>query len=142
MQITAYALARRFIGEREIAGLASNPLILAMLQLDERTISDDATAWCSAFVGFVAWLLELPRSRSLAARSWLTIGRPVDLDEAIAAFDVVVLSRGSNPALGHVGYFSRTTDGIVDVLGGNQSNAVSVAPFDRGRVLGVRRLVG
>ena len=149
MQTTAFAIAQRFVGIRESAGAASTPMILAMLRLDATWPPGDEVAWCSAFANLVAWLLNLPRSRSLAARSWLAVGRPVPLEQAAAAFDVVVLSRGTlqQPAAdvveapGHVGFFAGLEGGDVWILGGNQGDTVSIAKFSRERVLGVRRLV-
>lgn len=148
MEVTAFSLAQRFVGVAEVGGPKSNPLVLAMLRLDTAWVEEDATAWCSAFVNFVCWLLRLPRSKSLAARSWLSVGAPVALEDARPGFDVVVLSRGAGEqpgadilaALGHVGFFAGVDAAAVWVLGGNQGDRVSVMPYNRGRVLGVRRL--
>ena len=149
MHTTAFDLAQRFVGVREVPGAASNPLLLAMLRLDAPWCDDDVVPWCSAFVNGVAWLLRLPRSKSLSARSWLAVGRAVELSRAAPGWDVVVLTRGQGAqpgpdvlrAPGHVGFFAGVQDGRVLVLGGNQSDAVSIAAFDASRVLGVRRLV-
>jgi uncharacterized protein (TIGR02594 family) len=140
LEVTAYQIAQRFIGLREIVGPLHSPLVLAMLQLDTRWVADDETPWCSAFVNAIAWLLELPRSESLSARSWLQVGVSVPLTDAQLGFDVVVLSRGSNPTSGHVGFYAGQSHSTVMLLGGNQGNAVNVTTFDRARVLGVRRL--
>lgn len=150
MNVTAYDLAQRFVGVKEVPGGTSNPHILAWLQLDQGWPADDETPWCSAFVNYIAWLLRLPRSKSLRARSWLTVGVPVAEADARIGFDVVVLSRGSGTqpgpevidAPGHVGFFGRWTDGGtgIYILGGNQADSVSLALFPRDRVLGVRRL--
>ena len=91
---SAFSIAQWFIGLKELAGAASNPQILAMLRLDESWPAGDETAWCSAFVNYVAWLLRLPRSKSLAARSWLQVGIPIQLGQAAADSDVVVIQRG------------------------------------------------
>jgi uncharacterized protein (TIGR02594 family) len=147
--VSAYDLAQRFIGVHEAPGLVSNPLVLAFLRLDDSAIQDDSTPWCSAFVNWIAWLLRRPRSKSLAARSWLTVGVPIGLDEAEVGFDVVVLKRGGSKqpgadvidAPGHVGWFAGVDGTMVSVLGGNQGDAVSVARFPRDQVLGVRRLL-
>ncbi len=150
MNISAFDIAQRFVGMTEIPGTPSNPAILAMLKLDQSWPADDETAWCSAFVNYVAWLLRLPRSKSLQARSWLTVGRPVKLENATAGFCVVVFSRGEGiqpgpdvvNAPGHVGFFAGL-DLIkqqVLVLGGNQGNSVNVSRFPISRVLGVRDL--
>ena len=149
MNITAYDIASRFLGLSEVAGTSSNPAVLAMLRLDAGSaIADDATPWCSAFVNYVCWLLRLPRSKSLAARSWLEVGAAVDLDDARVGWDVVILSRGDGTqpgpevtdAPGHVGLFSGRDGAWIMLLGGNQGDKVSVARFDPARVLGVRRL--
>ncbi len=146
--MTALDLARKFIGVKEQPGSASNPLVLAMLQHVATWVQDDSVAWCSAFVGFIAWLCSLPQSNSLSARSWLTVGTPISLVEAKPGFDVVVLKRGVNSpgpdvleAEGHVGWFVSQDVTGVTVLGGNQGDAVSIEKFPFDRVLGVRRLV-
>lgn len=141
MDITAFDLAQRFVGTDEVQGAASNPQVLAMLQLDGKWPKDDAVPWCSAFVNYIAWLLRLPRSKSLAARSWLQVGRPIELKDATPGFDIVVLDRPPDKASGHVGFFAGF-DGInVHVLGGNQKDSVSIATFGPGHVIGVRRLL-
>lgn len=150
LNITPYTVATRFLGTRELPGLQHNPAIVAMLELVDRQIRDDETPWCSGFVNYVCWLLGVPRSGSLAARSWLGQGTPVALTDAAAGFDVVILSRGSNAppadvreAPGHVGFFSSYDSklNVVCVLGGNQSNQVCLERFPITRVLGVRRVV-
>lgn len=154
MNVTAYSLAKRYEGVHELAGAASHPLIewWASRTSDSPNPNSwqaDETPWCSAFVNGIAWELDLPRSKSLAARSWLLIGTPVQPEEARVGFDVVVLSRGTGPqpgpevlaAPGHVGFFAGLTAAEVRLLGGNQSDQVSVAGYDRKRILGIRRLL-
>lgn len=148
--ITAFTLAARFIGVREVAGAASNPTILSMLHIVDPLVSDDAVPWCGAFVEAIAWLLDLPRPRSLRARAWLHVGSAVALEDARIGFDVIVLKRGPDPqpgpehtgAPGHVGFFAgfHGLDHVL-VLGGNQGDRVSVVSFPRAKVLGVRRLL-
>lgn len=148
MRVTPYEIAQRFIGTKEIPGSRDNPQVLAMLQLDAAWPDGDEVPWCSAFTNYVAWLLRLPRSKSLSARSWLAVGTPVPLEKARANSDVVILKRGEGDqpgpevlaAPGHVGFFSGLIDDNVYLLGGNQSNQVNVSSFPKSRVLGVRRL--
>lgn len=141
MTISCFDLAQRFVGVKETPGAASTPIVLAMLQLDGDWPKDDSVPWCSGFCNWIAWLLRLPRSKSLAARSWLDVGRPIQLDDAQPQNDVVILSRDGG---GHVGFFAGLEgprDGRrVLILGGNQSDAVTVSAFPIERVLGVRRL--
>lgn len=140
MTVTAELIARRFLGQKEISGPKSNPLILGMLQHAGQWPTDDSVPWCSAFVWNIAWLLDLPRPEhaALAARSWLRVGTEVkQLEEANVGFDIVILRRGEG---GHVGFFEGVSQGTVTLLGGNQNDSVSVAAFDKARVIGVRRL--
>jgi uncharacterized protein (TIGR02594 family) len=146
MTLTAFDLAMRFVGTKEVSGVSSHPLIAAMLSLDGGETTDEIP-WCSAYVNFIAWLLRLPRSKSLAARSWLGVGTPIHLDQARPGFDVVILTRagatkdpGVLNAPGHVGWYAGANGNTVMVLGGNQSNSVSLARFPTTDVLGVRRL--
>jgi len=64
-----HKLAARFMNLKEVAGTTHSPQIMAMLHLDANWPSGDEVPWCSAFVNYCAWLLDLPRSKSLAARS-------------------------------------------------------------------------
>jgi uncharacterized protein (TIGR02594 family) len=149
MNVTAFDIAQRFVGVRELPGNEDNPFIMAMLRLDQGWPSHDEVPWCSAFVNYVAWLLRLPRSKSLGARSWLEVGVPVSpYTEACVGFDVAILKRGVGEqpgpeviqAPGHVGFYAGMDHGSVVLLGGNQGNSVGLAAFPVGSVLGIRRL--
>ena len=149
IQVTPFQIAARFMGLRETPGVVSNPAVVAMLKLDSPWVDDDETAWCSAFVNYVAWLLECHRSKSLSARSWLNIGSPVtDFSKAWQGFHVVILSRGPGQqpgphvlkAPGHVGFFAGWDASDVRLLGGNQGDAVSIAAFPKSRILGIREI--
>jgi uncharacterized protein (TIGR02594 family) len=149
LEITAFDIAQRFVGIKEIPGSENNQHVLTMLRLDQKWPENDEVPWCSAFVNYITWLLRLPRSKSLLARSWLNVGRPVEIENAEAGFDVVVLKRsGKNQpdadvvdAPGHVGFYAGETPGYVHVLGGNQGDAVNLRYYPYERILGIRRLV-
>lgn len=146
--MTLLSLARRFEGLREVPGAVHNPQVVAMLQLVSPGVHDDETAWCSAFVNYCCWILGITGSGSLAARSWLTRGVPVEVNHAEAGFDIVIFKRGEGAqpgpevlaAPGHVAIFVRDRGTHVEVIGGNQGNAVSTETFPKARILGVRRL--
>ena len=142
MNVTLFSVTQRLVGLREVVGHGSHPLVLGMLRLDNPGVADDDTPWCSALVNFTAELLGLPRSHSLAARSWLDVGVPITLHEARPANDVVVFWRGAEDdgVHGHVGVYAGFDGASVLVLGGNQSNQVSIAPYPLSKLLGVRRL--
>jgi uncharacterized protein (TIGR02594 family) len=149
MEITLYQIAERFIGTIEVQGKTANPQIMAMLQLDTSWPKDDSVPWCAASMNYWAWLLRLPRSKDLRARSWLLVGEVVELADARRGFDVVVLTRGSGyrpgpeviDAPGHVGLYSGQDEKRIYLLGGNQGDKVCVAGYDKDRLLGVRRLI-
>jgi uncharacterized protein (TIGR02594 family) len=151
MQASAYSLALRYVGLEELQEKGQHHPFIQWchescgLGLDQ----PDEVPWCSSFVNRIAWELRLPRSKSARARSWLTVGTPITLTDAEPGFDVVVLKRGGENepgpevllAQGHVGLFAGLEGEKVLVLGGNQGDMVSIAPFRRDRVLGVRRLM-
>ena len=149
MQITAFDIAQRFVGTKEVAGSMDNSQLMAMLTLDNDWPENDEVPWCSAFANYVCWLLRLPRSKSLLARSWLTVGKEIGLPGAKAGFDVVILKRGTGvqpgpentTASGHVGFYAGQSGNFVQLLGGNQSYAVKVSSYPISRILGIRRLL-
>lgn len=149
IKMTAFSMAERFVGVEEVSGSASSPQVLAMLRLDAEWPEGDDVPWCSRFMNYVAWLLRLPRSKSLLARSWLGVGSSVPLDEAEPGFDVVILQRGDGDqpgpevldAPGHVGLFAGKDGESILILGGNQSDSVNVQSYPASRLLGIRRLV-
>jgi uncharacterized protein (TIGR02594 family) len=148
IETSALEVARTWVGTRERPGDGSNPAVLGMLQGDASWVEDDETPWCSAFANEVCRRLGLPRSRSLAARSWLLVGEPVLLSLAEPGLDVVVFKRGGGnqpgpsviKAPGHVAFFEALEGDLVRVVGGNQGDAVTSALFPAKNVLGVRRL--
>lgn len=148
---TVFDLAQRFVGEvHELPGGQHSPFIQWCFESCVGYGSDtpDEVPWCSAFLNRMAWLKRLPRSKSAAARSWLQVGRVLELDSAEIGWDVVILKRGAGQqpgaevfkAPGHVGLFAGYHVNVVQVLGGNQANGVTVAPFSREQILGIRRL--
>ena len=110
-------------------------IIDQLLDAGHSAIADDETAWCAAFAGAMLERSGHRSTRSLRARSYLVWG---DALEAPRTGCVAVLSRGSNVALGHVGFVVGETDNGLVLLGGNQRNAVTVQVFARSRLLGFR----
>ena len=130
------AEAWRELGQSELSGSAHNPRIVAMFDELGHLGQPDETAWCAAFVGACLERAGIASTRSLLARSYLEWGETSDTPDIGT---VVVLPRGNDPALGHVGFLVGASDARVFLLGGNQSNAVTVAAFDRSLVLGFRQ---
>jgi uncharacterized protein (TIGR02594 family) len=158
MEITPYSIASTFLGTAEVAGAIDNPRILSWLApwWGGEALHDEV-AWCGAFVAEIALRsgCKVPKL-PLRARSWLTAGTVLKPAEERRGWDVVVFKRkdedpgfGVLDAPGHVAFLSGRIyapgadplTGVVEALGGNQSNRVSVARFPARLVLGVVRLV-
>ncbi|MDZ7905693.1 MAG: CHAP domain-containing protein [Cypionkella sp.] len=102
---TAYDLARAEIGTVEWAK-GDNPKVVAYFR-DARIsgITDDATAWCAAFVGAMLERAGGDSTGKPNARSYLGWGTPVYLADARPG-DIVVFKRGSSTWQGHVAFLS------------------------------------
>jgi len=105
-----------------------------LLDLDPRRIP-----WCAAFVNKILELAGYSGSDNLMARSFLSVGKKV---RRPVHGDIVILTRGSNPASGHVGFYMGEENGMILVLGGNQQKAVRVSQYPKSKVLGYRRIAG
>jgi len=140
MSLPPFAIARALLGVHEKPDPGEHPGIAWMLTLCHGP-ADDEIPWCSAFANFCCRLAGVDqRTNTLRARDWLGVGTPVALDDARTGNDVVVLKRGDNPELGHVGFYAGHDSTTVAVLGGNQSDAVTVARFRHDQVVGIRRV--
>lgn len=126
--------ARKHIGLRETKGSKHNSLILSWLQKLGAWWANDEVPWCGVFV---AECLRVG-SRALPkhwyrASDYLNWG--TRLDQPCYGCVVVFTRQGG----GHVGFVvGKDKQGNLMVLGGNQGDAVSIAPFNIGRVSGYR----
>ena len=130
------------LGVREVSGAADNPRVVEYLATCTKAsaLLHDETAWCSAFANWCMKQagLDLSRTHSLAARSWLHWGV-----ETVAPFPgcVCVFWRDDpHGPHGHVAFWVGAHDDQVLVLGGNQGNCVSVKPYPAKRLLAYRAL--
>lgn len=133
-------IALSYYGTKAITGKLNNQLIVDMFQaIGHKWVQTDDVAWCSAFINFCAMKAGLPYTKSLAARSWLTIGEPVNSPEM---GDIVIFWRISeNSEFGHVGLYINEDGNYINVLGGNQSGMVRISQYYKSNLLGFRRLV-
>ncbi|WCE71594.1 TIGR02594 family protein [Sulfitobacter faviae] len=137
--MTPFEIAQSYIGTTEGPGPEDNPAIMDMYaSVGHDWVEHDSVAWCAAFVGHCLEKAGLRSTRRLNARSYLDWGIPVDLAEAQEG-DIVVFSRGSKSWQGHVGFFVKTAGAMIEVLAGNQSDAVNIQRYAKSRLLGVRR---
>lgn len=128
--------AWRELGVREQPGSRDHPRIRAMFKdAGHAEIVRDEVAWCAAFVGACLERSGRKSTRSLMARSYLGWGEPIAAPELGA---LAVMSRGSDPALGHVGFVVGEADDQLQILGGNQGQEVSVKSYPKSRLIGLR----
>lgn len=128
------SVARKYLGQREIKGSPHNPIILRWWQTIRTPFTDDETPWCAGFLGGVLEECGIRSSRSAAARSYLKWGIALrgPVPGAIAVYE-----RG--PLFGHVNFVvGISSPGVIMGLGGNQNDAVTIAPFSINRVIGYR----
>ena len=137
--MTPFEIAQGYIGTTEGPGPEDNPAIMEMYaSVGHDWVEHDSVAWCAAFVGHCLEKAGLRSTRRLNARSYLDWGIPVDLADAQEG-DIVVFSRGAKSWQGHVGFFVKTAGAMIEVLGGNQSDAVTIQRYAKSRLIGVRR---
>lgn len=126
--------ALSFLGVSEIPGSRHSKIITGWLTYLGAWWNDDENPWCGVFLGFIFKCLNYPIPfLYMRAKSWLNWGISIE-----------------HPVLGAVGILERKGGGHVFIvlgitaqgnpvgIGGNQNNKVSVATFDKSRVLGYR----
>ena len=134
-----YAL--REYGIKGISARGRTVNVVAYLKATGVGRSNDETAWCSAFVNWCMLMAGFPGSGKANARSWLEWGG-VSLEFPAYGSVVVLWREAKNGPLGHVGFFVGMQGDKLLLLGGNQGNAVSIRPYPKERVLGIRWLEG
>lgn len=123
--------ARRFLGLHEVRNAKT---LDAALKLDASEI-----AWCGAFTAMVM-ASTLPReplpANPLGARQWGKFGKAIPEPQVGA---IAVFWRGSRDGWqGHVGFVVGHDAQYLHILGGNQSDSVSIARLDKARLIGYR----
>lgn len=136
--MNAYELAQAEVGTAEWKN-GNNPKVVAYFKDSGNAgVKDDETAWCAAFVGAMLKRAGLKGTGKLNARSYLEWGTPVDRKDAKPG-DIVIFKRGNSSWQGHVAFFVKDRGALIDVLGGNQSDAVNVKGYQAAMLLGIRR---
>jgi uncharacterized protein (TIGR02594 family) len=127
------------LGTREKPGSGSNEAITGWAEdLEITSFSGDDLPWCGLFVAHCVGS-QLPEQtlpgNPLGARSWGKFG--ADTTPRLGA--ILVFWRGSKAGLkGHVGFYWAEDDNAYHVLGGNQSDAVTITRLAKDRLLEAR----
>jgi uncharacterized protein (TIGR02594 family) len=128
--------ARSYLGTAEKPGAMDNPTIVQFFHdVGHARVNDDETAWCAAFVGSMLERTGHLSTRALNARSYLSCGMALAQPRLGC---IVVFRRGNSSWQGHVAFYISHDENYVRVLGGNQSNRVSIATYPRRDLLGYR----
>lgn len=124
----------------EIVGLKNNPKIVAYAkEIGATWVNNDETPWCAIFMQWCLMKAKKPFSYMANARYFLNYGVKTEYP---TLGDIVVLWRGSPTATtGHVGFFVKSDEKTVWLLGGNQNNKVTILPFNKTQVLEYRQIL-
>ena len=128
------------IGTYEIVGVEDNPRIIEYLEtvkggLPKDTTLHDEIAWCAASHNWCYKQVGIKGTNKPNARSWLKFG--IRLTEPRFGC-TVVLKRGKEAWMGHVGFFLDQHSGFVRLLGGNQKNRFGINNYKIADVLDYR----
>lgn len=127
------------LGVHETKGPEATARIVEYAKRTTLRATSDEIAWCSSFANFVVDTAGLSGTHSAAARSWLDWGAPL---EAPILGCIVVFDRhdANNPNAAHVAICDHPdiSNGIIRCIGGNQSDAVTIARTPVTKVLGYR----
>ena len=137
----AYKFAQSKLGLKEIKGDQHNPEIIEMFAaVGYGRIKNDETLWDGAFVGWCLKSAGMPYLNEVAARKYEKYGTETKTPKV---GDIVVIWRESKDSWkGHVGFLHSMDEKDIYILGGNQNNSVSVAMYERKRLLSFRSLSG
>jgi uncharacterized protein (TIGR02594 family) len=137
MSISWVEFAKRHIGvdENKDAALIKSWIKEMGPDWFYKTFEAPKVAWCGVFV---AWCLrssnvEALPSLYMRASDWISWGQPLErpVEGCVAIYE--------RTGGGHVGIVvGQTTDGSVVCIGGNQSNKVCLASFDKNRAVQYR----
>lgn len=134
--------ARGLIGTKELPGAASNPVILNWAnRLGVRVLGivydRDSIPWCGLLAAHCITQAGLkPPAIAIRAKAWASWGQALPLGATPPMGAVAVFERQGG---GHVGFVdSVNADGSLNILGGNQGDAVNVRRFGRDRLVALR----
>ncbi len=137
MNLTWYETAKSLLGTKEIVGSKHNPVILGWAKgiggWIAKFYNADEIPWCGLFVAHCFRVSGLQVGQnSLGALSWASWGVPIQKASPGA---LLVFTRSGG---GHVGFYVSEDKEAYHVLGGNQSNSVSVTRIAKNRLKAIR----
>lgn len=126
----------RYLGINEIKGKANNATIMQWAKDVgvEKIYTSDEVAWCGLFAAKVVQKAGFePVTNPLWALNWKNFGTA---QKTAMLGDILVFSRDGG---GHVGFYIADDANYYHVLGGNQSDSVSITRIAKNRCVAIRR---
>lgn len=131
------------LGTQEVIGKGSNKTILSWRDtLNQNGVivegySDDSIPWCGLFIAYLTFMRRRLSnevvSNPLWARNWVNYG---EKSPEASLGDILVFVRNGG---GHVGIYIGEDSTTYHVLGGNQSDNVTITRIAKNRCIAVRR---
>jgi uncharacterized protein (TIGR02594 family) len=128
--------ALKELGQSEIKGAKHNKRIIEYHSLTTLKATDDETPWCSSFTNWVLDQNKIKGTGSAAAISWLNWGQKTE--PKLGAITIVTRASDTNPNAAHVGFLWCDANDRIFIIGGNQGDKVSIAPYRTSSVIGYR----
>ena len=137
MAILWFNTAKSLMGTKEAPGNANNLRILNWAQevggWTAKFYKADEIPWCGLFVAYCMKKNGIAVHKGvLSALSWASWGTP--LAKGVPGAVMVFVRPGG----GHVGFYVSEDKDAYHILGGNQSNSVSVTRVAKNRLKGIR----
>jgi uncharacterized protein (TIGR02594 family) len=129
--------ARKLVGTREAAGPANSPTIMGWAKrLGTKVLgiayNADSVPWCGLFVAHTMSLAGLPAAHiAVRASAWANYGKPCGPCPGA----ILVFKREGG---GHVGFYVSEDRDNYHVLGGNQSDNVTITKIAKARCVAIR----
>ena len=125
-------------GVHEIAGGRHNARIIDYHASTTLRATSDETAWCSSFVNWCVQRAGWPGTRSAMARSWLNWRSGISINHPRRGAIAILWRESPSSSKGHVAFVHRSDGSRIQLLGGNQGDAVSIRSYRTSRILGYR----
>lgn len=126
------------LGQTEVPGPRSNPRIMEyrrMAGTDAFVGDDSAVPWCAIFINAMLDAAGIKGSGSAMARSFAKHPAFERLEAPMVGC-ITVISSNRGPASGHVFFYTAWDGLMIQGLGGNQNDAVSIDRFPRKKLVG------
>lgn len=132
-----FKTAKSLLGTKEVPGKGNNPKILAWARevggWTAKFYNADEIPWCGLFVAYCMKKNGIPvHDGVLSALSWNSWGTP--LAKGVPGAVMVFVRPGG----GHVGFYVSEDKDTYHILGGNQSDNVTVTRIAKNRLKGIR----